>query len=205
MKTGQINLNTIEGDWIYKISSLDEVNTIVEIGTWNGCGSTMCVIQSLIDNKKEKDFTSIELYPDMYEQAKDNLKEYSSYVKLLNGRIIDYNDCFWFDHSIVDFNSDMHAQLYFEKDLNYIKEVKNVISELPTNIDLLILDGGQWTTYPEWIVLKDRVNYVILDDTQLLKTERIREEILSSGEFITIFDDLNLRYGFSIFKKINIK
>jgi hypothetical protein len=199
---GQINLGTLCGNLIYDLTKREDVKDILEIGTWNGQGSTMCVIQSLIDCKSKKNFYSLELYPEMYEIAKSFLDPYSEYVKILNGRIIDFEESFWFDHSTIDFNSDEHAKLYFEKDLNYLKTSKNVIDELPEKIDLLILDGGEYTTYPEWIKLKDRSRIFVLDDSNILKNKKVREEIIKSNNFITLYDNLNERNGFSVFEKI---
>jgi hypothetical protein len=198
---GQINIGTPWGDLIYNLSSRDDVKTIVEIGTWNGEGSTMCVIQSLIDKSEIKEFYSLELYPEMYEIAKKFLEPYSSYVNLLNGRIIDLDDVYWFDHSTIDFQSDAHAQLYYEKDLNYLKTAENVLDKLPEKIDLLILDGGEYTTYPEWVKLKDRTRIIVLDDSNILKTNKIRQEILGSNNFTTLYDKLDERNGFSAFEK----
>jgi hypothetical protein len=199
---GQLNLGTSCGNLIYDLSKREDVKTIVEIGTWNGEGSTMCVIQSLIDSKNKKEFISLEMYPEMYEKAKLFLSEYKDYVTLLNGRIIDYEDSFWFDHNLVDLTHDEHARLYFKKDLDYLKTTANVFENLPEKIDLLILDGGEYTTYPEWVKLKDRTKIVFLDDSNILKCKRIRQEILDSGNYKTLYDNLNDRNGVSSFEKI---
>jgi len=199
---GQINLGTTAGDIIYDISKREDVKSIVEIGTWNGMGSTLCVIKSIKESNISKNFTSVELYPDMFNIANVNLKEDISYVKLLNGRIINHNDIYWFDHSTIDFNTDEHARLWYQKDINLLIGSKNVLDQLPEKIDFLILDGGEYTTYPEWVVLKSRTKIVALDDSNILKTSRIRKEILESGEYITIYDNLFDRNGFSVFEKI---
>jgi len=199
---GQIRLNELEGDLIYKTVVNYKPVSIVEIGTWNGLGSTKCVIQAIKDsNLTTTKFVSLELYPEMYNEAICNLTDEAKYVELLNGRIIDYDETFWFDHSTIDFSKDLHAKLFFEKDLEYLKTQKNVLSSLPEYIDLLILDGGEYSSYPEWIKLKNRTNIVILDDTAILKCSRIREEILFENKHEILYDNLNARNGFSIFKR----
>ena len=105
MKTGQINLSDEMGKKIYEFSSREDVQNIVEIGTWNGLGSTLCVLQAIIDFD-DKNFISFELMSEMYDEAIRNLKElststginYISKVNLLNGTIIDFEDVFWIDH-----------------------------------------------------------------------------------------------------------
>lgn len=197
---GQINLGTPAGDLIYEICKREDVINIVEIGTWNGMGSTMCVIQSIYDIPN-KSFTSIELYPEMYETAKHNLGDKLKFVNLLNGRIIDYDDVFWFDHSLIDFSKDEHARLYYKKDLDYLKTTPNVFDRLPKKIDFLILDGGEYTTFPEWEKLKDFTKIVALDDSNILKTNKIRNELINNNNYHKIFDDLSYRNGFSVFEK----
>jgi hypothetical protein len=198
---GQINLGTPYGNLIYDLTRREDVNTIVEIGTWNGEGSTMCVIKSLMDLKIKKEFISLELYPDMYEKANLFLSKYKDYVTLLNGRIIEYEDAFWFDHNSINFMSDEHARLYYKKDLVYLKTTIDVFEKIPEKIDLLILDGGEYTTYPEWVKLKDRTKIVVLDDSKILKCSKIRQEILDSGNYQILYDNLNVRNGFSVFEK----
>jgi hypothetical protein len=203
MIQGQINLGDDAGNLIHDISKRDDVYNIVELGTWNGMGSTLCIIKALIESNKKKNFISIELYKNMYEIAMSNLKNYGfiEYVNLLNGRIIDYEDVFWFDHNQIDFSKDDHARLWYAQDMENLKNMENVIDQLPKSIDFLILDGGEYTTYPEWIKLKDRTRIVALDDSTILKCSRIRKEILESGQYDVIYDNLELRNGFSLFQK----
>jgi len=197
---GQINLGSPAGDVIFKLSKREDVINIVEIGTWNGMGSTMCVINAIKD-KPNKKFTSIELYPDMYEVAKKNLGDNLQFVRLLHGRIIEYEEVFWFDHSTIDFNTDGHARLYYKKDLEYLKVMNNVLDQLPEKIDFLILDGGEYTTFPEWEKLKSRTKIVALDDSNILKTSKIRSQLINDNEYEKIFDDLHYRNGFSVFER----
>lgn len=42
---GQINQTSEIGRWITTLSSLSQVNFIVEVGTWTGEGSTECIIR----------------------------------------------------------------------------------------------------------------------------------------------------------------
>jgi len=219
-KIGQINFEN-SGKEIYNICLRDDVYNIVEVGTWNGMGSTLCILKSIIDSKVEKKFISIELMPDMYLEAKSNLEElsistninYNDNVEIINGSLIDFDEVFWFDHSIIEncirsgvddvVNgiSARHEYLYYEKEMNILKNSINCFEKIPQKVDVLLLDGGGFTTYPEWIKLKDRTKIVILDDTLTMKTKKIRQEILDSGEYLTIFDDLTERVGFSIFEK----
>lgn len=196
---GQINRDTTLGELIFNLTKRQDVKNIVEVGTWNGMGSTKCILDGLTN---EKYLWSVELYPNMFEIAQTNLKEYiTPNVTLLNGSIINYDEVFWFDHSEIDLSGDRHAKLWYEKDLKLLKESINVLDKLPSKIDLLILDGGEYTTYPEFIKLRDRSKVIVLDDTKILKSKRIRLELMNNNDFVMIDDNQNERNGYSIFER----
>lgn len=198
---GQISPDSESGRLIYNLASRTDVNNIVEVGTWSGLGSTLCVIKAIKNGNVNKNFISVELYPEMFEIARKNLGENLKFVKLINGKLIEFDSVFWFDHKTIDFSPGSHASLWYQKDMEFLKNSKNVIDQIPHVIDLLILDGGEYTTYPEWINLKDRTKIVVLDDSNIHKCKKIRKEILESNQYITLFDNLNLRNGFSIFER----
>ena len=198
---GQINLDSQAGQEIVKIVNRNDILNIVESGTWNGGGTTTCVLSFLKDNQE---FYSIELYDDMYHQAQINLESFMnrSNFHLIKGSIINYDDIFWFDHNSIDFKNDGHARLWFNRDLENLKKSKNICDKLPNSIDLLILDGGEYSTYPEWIKLKERTKIVFLDDTNLFKTKKIREELLKDTQYKILVDMPEDRNGFAIFERI---
>ena len=196
---GQINRHTTLGESIFNLTKRRDIKNIVEVGTWNGMGSTKCILDGMTN---EKYLWSIELYPEMFEIAQKKLKKFTiPNVTLLNGSIIEYDEVFWFDHSEIDLTGDQHAKLWYEKDLRLLKKSINVLDKLPTKIDLLILDGGEYTTYPEFIKLKDRTKVIVIDDTNILKSKRIRLELIDNSDFVMIADDQNDRNGYSIFER----
>ena len=199
MTQGQIVRGSNFGEIIYNLAKREDVKNIVEIGTWYGLGSTKCVIDGIIESKENKNFISVELYPEMYDTAKNNLKDYLTYVNILNGSIIDYDDMFWFDF---EENKKKFAfeKSWYNNDLEKIKNCKNVLSEMPEYIDLLILDGGEFSTYPEWHKLKDRVKIVVLDDTNVFKCFGIVEELLKDENYQSLIIVKDDRNGFCIFE-----
>jgi hypothetical protein len=199
---GQITVDTDIWSSIYEVVQNPNVKNIVEIGTWNGMGSTLCVIDGIKNFPNDKYFWSIELYSDMYESAVKNLSDFlTPNIKLLSGRIIEPEEVYWFDHSTINLKSDSHAIKWYNKDMEFLKNSENVLSQLPESIDLLILDGGEYTTYPEYHKLKDRTNTIVLDDVNILKCKKIREELLSDSNFKLLNENLKERNGFSIFQR----
>jgi hypothetical protein len=200
MSQGQILRGTHFGDLIYEIVNKKNVTNIVEIGTWYGLGSTKCVIDGIINSEDKKNFITIEMYDEMCEVAKNNLKEYSNYFELLKGTILNPEDINWFNFE--DLDQSIYQRAWYDSDLNLLKISENVLDKIFDKIDFLILDGGEFTTYPEWQILKDRTSIVALDDTNVLKCKKIREELLNNPNYKIITDVNSDRNGYSIFEKI---
>ena len=67
---GQINMNSEFGKEIYSIASLPDVRNIIETGTWNGQGSTVCLMNGIINKENSKLF-SVEACSSQFEKAKN--------------------------------------------------------------------------------------------------------------------------------------
>lgn len=200
---GQIHMGTGFGKNLYKLVLENNFKNIVDVGTWNGLGTTSCILKAL-DTKQAFDTNlyTVELYQSMVEQAIINLSKYLDKfnIHILHGKICNIDEVYdWFDHSSIDFVNDEHAKLWYHKDMQLLKQANNVIDLLPESIDFLVLDGGEYSTYPEWQKLKNRTKFFALDDTNILKCSRIRQEILSRPEeYQIVYDITTERNGYLI-------
>lgn len=200
---GQINLNSKLGGIIYNLVKELDVKNIVEIGTWNGFGSTQCIKQAIIDSKKDDYLVySLEVNKNMYNIAKAN-HELPNFNIVL-GSIIDESDFNWFDWDLFFNGEDGYYEgskskmVWLNEDIKNIKNVPNVLDLIPSKIDLLILDGGEFSTYPEYIKIGERAKILILDDTREMKCKKIRGEILVNGKYDILHDELYDRNGFLV-------
>lgn len=189
---GQINIGTLAGEVIRDISSREEITTIVEIGTWNGAGSTKCIIEGLKINKNAK-FYTLECNRNQFETAKLNDPNMPN-INFIFGRIVNEED-------LDDSNLSAEEVGWLAQDIQAMAECPNVIDLLPASISFLILDGGEFSTQAEFKKLIDRTNFIFLDDTIVRKNRRNREQLLQSDDFIVIEDHLNDRNGWSVFKR----
>ena len=196
---GQITEDSAAGGWISTISKLDGIKTIVEIGTWNGMGSTLCVINAI--KNTDISFMSIEASAYMCNVARTNLPKDSENVSLLHGHLSDelididtLGDLFFSDYSKATKRS------WLEEDKKNISSSPNVMGLMPENIDFLILDGGEFSSWNEFLLLKDRTKYLFLDDTRppCIKNYDARSWLIQDGATI-IFDDQSDRNGYSVF------
>ena len=194
---GQILNGSQFGTWIDKIITDYKPNTIVEIGTWKGLGSTKRIIDSIEKNQIKPTFISLESNLSFYETAKRNLKDKLNEVKLIRGRIVGEEEI----ESFLSKNEITEQMMgWLRSDLNDYVSCENVLNQIPETIDFLLLDGGEFSTYHEWIVLKERTKIIALDDTLTLKCKQIREELLNDENYKVIIDSSD-RNGFAIFIK----
>jgi hypothetical protein len=187
---GQINLDTEAGEMIKNISARDDVSTITEIGTWNGMGSTKCVLEGI--KSSHKTFFTIECCADEYKlaiQSDPNLPN----VHYILGKIVEENEL------DVD-NLSPQEQGWLQEDIKAMSEVPNVINKLPQKIDFLILDGGEFSTRAEFLKLKDRSKIIFLDDTSYRKN-RINVQNLISDESYKPLINSSDRNGWAVFEK----
>lgn len=203
---GQINRGMLIGDALAQLAANRNFTTYVEVGTWNGQGSTKCLMDIIFQRADMSRLYSLEANIEFYEQATSYwapiIKASASIFKveklnLLYGRIIEKSDL------ITEEEVKSHPRFATRPWLEWrtrncaeYDACENVCSQLPEIIDVLFLDGGQFSTRPEFSQLKDRVKVVALDDTSTYKTESIREEILKNiDQWTVVLDEPSERNG----------
>jgi hypothetical protein len=196
---GQILKNSLFADFINKTIEEYSPKNIVEIGTWRGLGSTKRIIDAIADNNLDCNFISIETNKIFYDEAKQNLKEHTNRVNLIYGRVIEIIDV---EHFILSQELSHQEKGWLNEDIANFAIAPNVLSSIPEEIDFLLLDGGEFSTYSEWLKLKDRSKIIALDDTNTIKCRKIREEILlDKNSIYEIIIDSDDRNGFMFLRK----
>lgn len=179
---GQINKGTPFGDEIYNTCVQDDVNVCVDIGAWNGLGSTKCIVQALEDKKKGHVF-SFEIDNAMYAAA-SQIWSGNPYITLSKSRLA--TSMMTIDDVKNHLNySNISSQNWMDW---YTGELANFdnsdVGDLPDVIDFVIIDGGEFSGSGDWNAVKDKnPKYVALDDIFTVKTSHIRDELLSSGSW----------------------
>ncbi len=194
---GQINSESMLGQKMINYIHSFNCKKIVEIGTWNGLGSTKCIVNAIKD-KDDISFISLECNKEKVEFAKSLYTDISN-VKILNSRVIKEIPTIEDMESIFPILKENEQMRYWNTvDLENLKNCDYIELE---NIDFLLLDGGEFLTYYEFIELKNKCNIIILDDTNTHKNKLVRELLLASSDFKCLDDYPNDRNGWSIFIK----
>lgn len=186
---GQVSPNSRLGQWITLLAGAQSVEVILEIGTWKGLGSTLCIHNGMLPQTKA---FSLEVNPEFYAQALKNLPEGSS-VRLLFGSII---------RSDVLDSSDLteEEKEWFANDSVLIDSAPDVMGDIPERIDLLVLDGGEFGSWAEFSKLEPRITgFVVLDDTVVRKNMKV-DKFLSKSEKWELLDRGTDRHGWSVWR-----
>jgi hypothetical protein len=115
----------------------------------------------------------------------------------LNGSLIKNNDIdYWLSENNILLNEEQKYWLSIDK----TNSINNIELDCKV-IDILLIDGSDYSGYLELILLKDISKYILLDDVNSLKNEMARQYLLDSDDFELISEDLTSRNGYSVFKK----
>jgi len=186
---------------IKKYASNLKYKTFLEIGTWNGLGSTRSFSNGFINRNDDYVFYSLECNKDKYMDA---IKLYAD-----NDKIHILNEVIW-NEEPNDFYKIFPQCLtnnmfkhWNEVDIINMKKCNLFLNRpnLPDIFDVILLDGGEFTTYYEFQILKNRCTILMLDDINVDKCKLIVKEIESDPSWKIIKKE-NTRNGFLIAEKI---
>jgi hypothetical protein len=200
--TGQITPNNLVGQTLIQYVKENDLKNIVEIGTWNGLGSTRCFLLGLQDNHTTNFFT-LETNKEKLEIAKTNLLSLTTEkCNFLWGSILQSSDIEYIYHVFPELIRNSQFKGWHALDIQNIKLSPNVLDKIPSEIDFILFDGGEFTTYYEFKILFPRCKkFIALDDVNVSKCKLIRRILQSNPEWKEI-KYIPERNGFSLFQHI---
>ena len=69
------------------------------------------------------------------------------------------------------------------------------------DFEVVFLDGGEFTTYAEYLVLKPSSKIIVCDDCMVDKCARIRQELLVDSAWELMAENTTERNGWCAFRK----
>jgi hypothetical protein len=142
---------------------------------------------------------SVEANARLHRQAQKNLKRFRKlgFLSLLYGSVVT-------ESQLLKSNLSPTEELWLNADQRDITDSPNIRDIIPSDIDLLILDGGEFSTYAEYQTLKPLVSsFILLDDTNTRKCQKIIEEIVAD-DFYLVWKSSE-RNGTALLSRKNLK
>tara|TARA_B100001250_G_scaffold60781_1_gene47474 strand:- start:361 stop:1038 length:678 start_codon:yes stop_codon:yes gene_type:complete len=197
---GQIRINTPPGKLLYKFIENTDIKSVLEIGTWNGLGSTTVLYEALKSKGGAFSITSLETDKIAYKNAKKNLKNKKE-INLILGRITEINELP--DPTSIDYikhGLDPENIEWFYQDIRRYKKTKNIINLLDSSYDLILFDGGEFSTFAEFEKLFQRSTYFCLDDVYTYKQYEVIQYIDKNSQKFKLIENVQ---DLSIYKVLN--
>ena len=198
-RLGQI-CNDDFSDDIRQYASDPKNKTFLEIGTWNGLGSTKAFVEGFAQRARpDSEGFAQRARPTQEEKEKEDVSDYIFYslecnadkcadaAKLYadNTRVHILNEVIW-NQEPADFyevfpqcRTNPTLQRWHEIDMLNMQKCQVFLDrpEIPPMFDVILLDGGEFTTYYEYQLLKKRCKILMLDDVNADKCKKIVQEI----------------------------
>ena len=200
---GLIRRDFETGKLIEKVIIENSLINILDIGTWNGLGSTKTFIEVLHENFENYSLVSIETDKIFHKQALKNLNHLlNPSVQLLLGRIIEIDELPNLRN--IDFEAAGLVPDNVEwliQDIRRYKKVENIFDNLPTKFDFILFDGGEFSNYSEFLKLYKTTRYFGLDDTNTYKQYEVIKYIENNFKEFQLINSLET---FAIYKVVNL-
>jgi len=203
---GQINIDQQFGVFLSEIASDERFSTYLEVGSWNGQGSTRCIMTGILTNNAKAKLYSLEADGEMYTRAMFFWRDKHPQLHLIYGTL--HKDIM----PLAEVESHPMFHKYSPSGDNYkywhYQESETVLYsplvEIPEKtIDVIVIDGGEYSAHGDWKVLKTKQPKIVcLDDSQVVKNFLIRKELMESNDWKVIADEPEDRNGWTVFERI---
>jgi len=187
------------------------IATILEIGSGHGNNSTQFLVKGLSRvNIPEKKLYCIEAKHEQYNNLINNTAQYDfvicfnkSSITGKNFVVKDFENDIWLSpyNGIAKTNSfprDLVKRWFDEEEVIIREATEGVLDTimLDAYFDMVVIDGSEFTGYSEYLLIKDRCKYLVLDDVhKCYKNLQVYEEIKENSKWDIIFDDPSDRNG----------
>ena len=198
---GQIKYDSPMGQLIASYAQDLRFKNYLEIGTWNGGGSTYCFAKGFESRSDPFYFMTLEVNKELYDIAKEKYKDVP-YIHLEHGSILTNDE--------ID-NINKILEIFESVNIEWLKDdVRNIFGsshiEFVENIpEVVLLDGSEYLTYFEYKRLLNTTKVFILDDINTEKCKKIVEELDANKEWVVKHKVVCERNGWAAYERINLE
>jgi glycosyltransferase involved in cell wall biosynthesis len=210
----------IKGDAFYDVithlAATEALQTVLEIGSSSGGGSTEALVAGISRNRGSPKLFCIEVSEPRFRKLQEAYKD-CPFVHCYNLSTVGINQ-FPKPDEVIAFYKEVPSGLrqfslstvlnWLRQDIEYIRESRvetGAIAKIKadhgiTTFDMVLIDGSEFTGYVEYSLILG-ARFILLDDTNTFKCYKVRQSLLSDPMYDLIADDQGLRNGYSVFKR----
>lgn len=212
---GQMGLSGQIGATLNELARRPEVEKALEIGTYNGEGSTYCIADGL--SRSTGRLCSIEADRGLFEHARAFFAGSGMPVELRCGLTVSLEDYAPYEHFLPAIERTSYETVapgthrdWYEREISLARtaEDTDLLRQLLARdhwYDLALLDGGEYASEVEFHRLEPHVrNYIVLDDTnpvRSIKNAANREWLIWSPDWDVVVDEAEDRCGWCVAKR----
>lgn len=191
---GHVTPDTTFGKMLTKLAEESEV--ILETGGFYGLGTTRCLVNGLKRDSQRLYSLDYDTGPQGHARK---LYAADPRVSFITGTIVRPEEFQEFIHP----DPAITRQIYYDPERAHNANAAYVLDQIPEKIDLLVLDGGEWTSEVEFRKLYKRSEVIAMDDSNARKSNknwRARDALMVYG-WTLVGEDMNERNGWSVFRR----
>lgn len=195
--TGQIQLTQELGQWISRYAADERFSRFLEIGTWNGRGSTCCFYDGFVKRSTTYSLQSYEISAARVQEARSLWKDVPG-IRILHGRVLQDHECPVFA-AVNSMFPNMSTAWHAEDITNFWSS-----SYIPMNApEVVLLDGAEYLTHFEFESMKsiDSIRVFLLDDVYTDKCPRVFAYLEAHPEWTCVAKGKD-RNGWAVFERI---
>jgi hypothetical protein len=195
---GQINDDNSLSTWIRDVCRDENNKVFLEVGTWNGLGSTRVFVDAL-KGRTDTTFYSLECNSEKSAHAR-KFYEGVANVHILNEILVELTPEQVYE-VFPEAKDDPEFNRWNTVDIENMKEC--AVFSSADRFDVVLLDGGEFTTWHEFQHIKDKCRYLLLDDTNANKCKKIVEEVKAHPETWKILgEEQSVRNGVMMLQRL---
>jgi hypothetical protein len=209
----EITFNDTFGKAIMDVMIRYQFQTVLELGSFDGDGSTQIFIQALKKARQPR-MVCLEASQDRFQNLLKNTAGFP-WIECVNMSSISLEN-----FSLSNFDTDVwntrfnklkypkeEVRNWWLNDLEFLRKAgAGYLDNSVDRFDVVLLDSGEFCSYDEFRLVSNKVHCIILDDVfSAFKNNRVHHELLANDSWRLVWEDQKVRHGASIFVKKEFK
>lgn len=193
------------GQAIITVIRMAGYESVLEIGSYDGLGSTQVFIEALRHAQNPR-MVCLETSHDRHQALAANvaafpwitaLRQPSISPKSLTPR--KFNDVWESPFNHLRYPKEMVREWWDETMRYYGEGAPGFLETSSDTFDVVLIDGDEFSGFDDYRLVKDRVRCIMLDDVHhAYKCARAHFELVESGEWTLVWENPNVRNGAAI-------